>query len=92
MLALARALLRNPHLLLLDEPTEGLSPLLVHHLRGILRELSRQGESLLLAEQNAAFALGVVQRVYLLEKGKLVDCVEAERLRREPELLRSWMG
>lgn len=92
MLAIARALLRNPHALLLDEPTEGLSPLLVNHIKSVLRELARQGESLLLAEQNAAFALDVVHRVYFLEKGRIVDCVSADHLRSKPELLRSWMG
>ena len=92
MLAIARALLRNPKLLLLDEPTEGLSPLLVKTIQEVLRELSRQGESLLLAEQNATFALGLVQRVYILEKGRIVECTEAAYLRREPKRLRMWMG
>lgn len=92
MLAIARALLRNPKLLLLDEPTEGLSPLLVKTIREVLRELSRQGESLLLAEQNATFALGLVEKVYILEKGRIVECTEAACLRHEPERLRMWMG
>lgn len=92
MLAIARALLRNPKLLLLDEPTEGLSPLLVKTIREVLGELSRQGESLLLAEQNATFALGLVEKVYILEKGRIVECAEAAGLRREPERLRMWMG
>jgi ABC-type branched-subunit amino acid transport system ATPase component len=92
MLAIARALLRNPAVLLLDEPTEGLSPLLVKHVGEALLELARQGETILLAEQNAAFALGLAQRVYFLEQGRIVDCLEAHRLRDNPELLRARLG
>ncbi|BCP67617.1 hypothetical protein TthHB5018_c25510 (plasmid) [Thermus thermophilus] len=92
MLAMARALLRNPKVLLLDEPTEGLSPLLVKTIQEILRELSRQGESLLLAEQNAAFALSIVEKVYIIEKGQIVECTEAAYLKRQPDRLRMWMG
>jgi branched-chain amino acid transport system ATP-binding protein len=92
MLAIARALVRNPKVLLLDEPTEGLSPLMVRHLGETLRELVRQGETLLLAEQNAAFALNLVHRVYFLDQGRIVDCLEARCLREAPELVRMRMG
>jgi ABC-type branched-subunit amino acid transport system ATPase component len=92
MLAIARALVRNPKVLLLDEPTEGLSPFLVRHLGEVLRELVRQGETLLLAEQNAAFALNLVHRVYFLDRGRIVDCLEARYLREVPELVRMRMG
>ncbi len=92
MLAIARALVRNPKVLLLDEPTEGLSPFMVRHLGEALRELVRQGETLLLAEQNAAFALNLVHRAYFLDQGRIVDCLEARYLREVPELVRMRMG
>ncbi|MCS6867879.1 ATP-binding cassette domain-containing protein [Thermus sp.] len=92
MLAIARALLRNPRVLLLDEPTEGLSPLLVRHVGEILVEIARQGETILLAEQNASFALGMAHRVYFIEQGRITECVDAKRLREDPEILRQRMG
>lgn len=92
MLAIARALLRNPKVLLMDEPTEGLSPLFVKHLREILKELVYQGETILLAEQNASFALSLANRVCFLEQGRITECVDARELRADVELLQKRLG
>ncbi len=72
MLAIARALMSNPELLLLDEPTEGLAPLLVREVGRILGELKREGLSILLVEQNLPLALGVADRVHILSRGQIV--------------------
>ncbi|WP_425425105.1 ATP-binding cassette domain-containing protein [Thermus igniterrae] len=72
MVAIARALLRNPSLLLMDEPTEGLSPLMVRQVAEVVRTLKREGETVLLAEQNVQMALSVADRVYILEHGGIV--------------------
>jgi branched-chain amino acid transport system ATP-binding protein len=72
MLAIARALMSNPELLLLDEPTEGLAPLLVREVGRILGELKRDGLSILLVEQNLSLALGVADRVHILSRGQIV--------------------
>jgi len=72
MLAIARALLRNPRLVLMDEPTEGLSPLMVRQVAEIIRTLKAEGETVLLAEQNVQMALSVADRVYILEHGRVV--------------------
>lgn len=70
MLAIARTLMGNPHLLLLDEPSEGLAPLIVENLGEMLREV-RKEMTILLAEQNLKFALGITDRVYIVGKGKI---------------------
>ncbi|WP_135256836.1 ATP-binding cassette domain-containing protein [Thermus caldilimi] len=72
MVAIARALLRNPSLVLMDEPTEGLSPLMVRQVAEVVRTLKQEGETVLLAEQNVQMALSVADRVYILEHGKIV--------------------
>jgi len=72
MLAIARALVSNPDLLLLDEPTEGLSPSMVRELIKIFFELKREGQSILLVEQNLKFALDVAEHVCILSRGKVV--------------------
>jgi branched-chain amino acid transport system ATP-binding protein len=72
MLAIARALVSNPDLLLLDEPTEGLSPSMVRELIKIFFELEREGQSILLVEQNLKFALDVAEHVCILSRGKVV--------------------
>lgn len=72
MVAVARALLRNPKLVLMDEPTEGLSPLMVRQVAEVIRILKAEGETVLLAEQNVQMALAVADRVYILEHGKIV--------------------
>ena len=72
MLAIGRALMSNPELLLLDEPTEGLAPLLVREVGRVLAELKRSGLSILLVEQNLALALSVADRVHVLSRGQIV--------------------
>jgi branched-chain amino acid transport system ATP-binding protein len=72
MLAIGRALMSNPDLLLLDEPTEGLAPLLVREVGRVLAELKRSGLSILLVEQNLALALSVADRVHVLSRGQIV--------------------
>ena len=72
MLAIARALVSNPDLLLLDEPTEGLSPSMVRELIKIFFELEREGQSILLVEQNLKFVLDVAEHVCILSRGKVV--------------------
>lgn len=72
MLALGRALVGNPSLLLLDEPTEGLAPLIVQEVGNVLTKLKDSGLTLLLVEQNLALAMSIAQRVYLLDRGKIV--------------------
>ena len=81
MLAVGRALMSNPRVLLLDEPTEGLAPVVVQSITGLLRTLKATGVSILLAEQNHQVALRVADRAAFLEKGRIVDLLPAERAR-----------
>ena len=81
MLTIARTLMGNPELLLLDEPSEGLAPLVVETLLGKIRELKRQGLTILLAEQGVDFSLALADRVYVLEKGGIRHSGPAAELR-----------
>jgi len=72
MVAIGRALMTNPQLLLLDEPSEGLAPMIVKQIGGVIRKLKQEGLSILLVEQNIPLALGVADRVYVMSKGKIV--------------------
>jgi branched-chain amino acid transport system ATP-binding protein len=81
MLTIARTLMGNPELLLLDEPSEGLAPLVVDHLGEQIARLKREGLTILLAEQNVDFSLALAERVYVLEKGSIRFSGPAERLR-----------
>jgi branched-chain amino acid transport system ATP-binding protein len=81
MLAIGRALMASPKLLLLDEPSLGLAPLLVQQVRDIIRDINAQGTSVLLVEQNAAMALSIADRAYVMENGRIVrDGTGAELL------------
>jgi branched-chain amino acid transport system ATP-binding protein len=92
MVACGRALVGNPKVLLMDEPSEGLAPLLVREFGRILLELKREGSSILLVEQNLAFALRVADHVYLMSKGRIVhECAPAE-LRRDEATKARWLG
>jgi branched-chain amino acid transport system ATP-binding protein len=86
MLTIARTLMGNPELLLLDEPSEGLAPIVVDHLREQIGRLKREGLTILLAEQNVEFSLALAERVYVLEKGSIRFSGPAERLRDDDAL------
>ena len=86
MLAIARALVSNPDLLLLDEPTEGLSPSMVRELVKIFTELERDGQSILLVEQNLKFALHVAEHVLILSRGRVVYESTSLDLSRQPDI------
>ena len=92
MLAIGRALLGKPRLLLLDEPTEGLMPSLVTLVEETVRRLKQEGVTILLVEQNLSTALAVADRVYVMEKGEVRLTAEPERLRAAPELLQRYLG
>ena len=87
MLTIARALVGNPELLLLDEPSEGLAPLIVELLREKIAELKTEGLTILLAEQGVAFSLALADRVYVLEKGTVRHSGPSAELRDDPALL-----
>jgi branched-chain amino acid transport system ATP-binding protein len=87
MLTIGRALVGNPELLLLDEPSEGLAPLVVGLLREKIAELKAEGLTILLAEQGVAFSLALADRVYVLEKGTVRHAGPAAELREDPVLL-----
>ena len=86
MLTIARTLMGNPELLLLDEPSEGLAPLVVDHLLEQIARLKREGLTILLAEQNVEFSLALAERVYVLEKGSIRFSGPATRLRDDESL------
>jgi len=92
MLAIARALLQRPRLLLLDEPSMGLSPVLVRQVFDLLTEIQREGISLLLVEQNARAALAVSEHAYVLERGELVLEGPARDLARDERLRAAYLG
>jgi branched-chain amino acid transport system ATP-binding protein len=92
MLACARALVGNPRIVLMDEPTEGLAPLLVRELGRIVRELKAQGTSILLVEQNLGFALRHADEVYLMAKGRIVHACRPDELRGDVDAKRRWLG
>jgi branched-chain amino acid transport system ATP-binding protein len=92
MLSIARALVNAPRLLLLDEPTEGLAPLLVAQLREAFRELRRQGLSFVIVEQKFSVIQDLVDHVYVLEKGQIVASDSPARLLAQPEVLSQYLG
>ncbi len=92
MLTIARTLMGNPELLLLDEPSEGLAPLVVDHLREQIARLKREGLTILLAEQNVEFSLELADRVYVLEKGAIRFSGPATRLRDDEALRRELLA
>ena len=92
MLAIARALIRNPQIVLLDEPFEGLAPVIVHDLVAACRELAAAGQTIVLVEQNLAATLALAQRVYVINNGHVVHEGPAEDLKARPELLQRFLG
>jgi branched-chain amino acid transport system ATP-binding protein len=92
MVAAGRALVGNADVLLMDEPSEGLAPLLVRELGRILLDLKAGGACILLVEQNLAFALRVADHVYLMSKGRIVHECTPEALRGDPATTSRWLG
>ena len=92
MLAIGRALMAKPRLLLLDEPSMGLAPILVEQIFDIIKEINAQGTTVLLVEQNALMALALARRGYILETGAIVLEDEAGRLAQNPEVQRAYLG
>ncbi|HJX14349.1 MAG TPA: ABC transporter ATP-binding protein [Candidatus Deferrimicrobiaceae bacterium] len=92
MLAIARALLARPKLLLLDEPSLGLAPLVVSHIFRIIREINREGTTVLLVEQNVRQALKVSHCAYVLETGKIVHEGPSPELLNDPKIRESYLG
>jgi branched-chain amino acid transport system ATP-binding protein len=92
MLAIGRALMARPRLLLLDEPSMGISPILTERIYDTIAEINRQGTTILLVEQNANFALGVSQRGYVLETGKVVLSNQSAALKEDPEVQKAYLG
>jgi branched-chain amino acid transport system ATP-binding protein len=92
MLAIGRALMANPKLLLLDEPSMGIAPILVERIYETIAEINKQGTTILLVEQNANFALGVSKRGYVLETGNIALHDDSESLRDNPEVQKAYLG
>ena len=92
MLAIGRAMMARPRLLLLDEPSMGLAPILVDRIYETVREINDQGTTILLVEQNANYALEVSTRGYVLETGKVVLADDSASLRENPEVQNAYLG
>jgi branched-chain amino acid transport system ATP-binding protein len=92
MLAMGRALMAQPKVLLLDEPSMGLAPVLVERIYETVEEINKQGTTILLVEQNANFALGVSNRAYVLETGSIALSDESAKLRENPEVQKAYLG
>ena len=92
MLAMGRALMSHPKLLMLDEPSMGLAPILVEQIFEIIRNLHRAGSTILLVEQNAQAALSVANRAYVLETGKVVTTGSGQELLEDPAIKKAYLG
>jgi branched-chain amino acid transport system ATP-binding protein len=92
MLAIARALVRNPKIMLLDEPFEGLAPIVVRDLLAACRRLAEEGQTIVIVEQNIAAALALATRCYILNNGHVVYDGSVEELKATPEVTRRYLG
>ena len=92
MLAMGRALMSHPKILLMDEPSMGLSPLFVNEIFDIIKEVSASGTTVLLVEQNAKKALSIADRAYVLETGKIVLDAAADVLMNDPSIKKAYLG
>jgi len=92
MLTVGRTLMGNPELVLLDEPTAGLAPLVAQHLGDQISSLKQEGLSILLTEQNALLAMGISERAYIMDKGVIVYEGSVGKLRKEEQTMRQYLG
>jgi len=92
MLAIARGLLSRPTLLMLDEPSLGLAPLLVEQVFQVIQEVNHQGVTILLVEQNVNHALAIAKRAYILETGKVVKAGHGQDLLNDPQVKSAYLG
>jgi branched-chain amino acid transport system ATP-binding protein len=92
MLAIARALVRDPKIILLDEPFEGLAPIIVRDLLATCRTLAEAGQTILVVEQNMAAAMSLADRIYILNNGHMIEELTAASVRGQPELLHRHLG
>ena len=92
MLAIGRAMMSRPRILLMDEPSMGLSPLLVKEIFKIIEELNQSGMTILLVEQNAKMALGIANRAYVLETGKVVMSGDAKEMLADDKVRKAYLG
>jgi branched-chain amino acid transport system ATP-binding protein len=92
MLAIARALVRDPKIVLLDEPFEGLAPIIVRDLVSACRELAAAGQTIVLVEQNIAATLALAHRVYIINNGHVVHEAAASELKQNPQVLQRYLG
>lgn len=92
MLAMGRALMSRPELLLLDEPSMGLAPILVNQIFEIVQEINAKGTTILLVEQNARMALSIANRAYVLETGKIVLSGDAKEMMESEEVRKAYLG
>lgn len=92
MLAMGRALMSKPKIILMDEPSMGLSPILVNEIFDIIQEVSKSGTTVLLVEQNAKKALSIADRAYVLETGKIVLEGKAEDLLNDDSIKKAYLG
>ena len=92
MLAIARALVRDPKIVLLDEPFEGLAPVIVRDLMTTCRDLAAAGQTIVLVEQNLAATLALAQRIYIINNGHIVHEGPAQEIKAQPKLLQRYLG
>ena len=92
MLATGRALMANPNLLLMDEPSMGLAPVLVELIFDTIQQINKEGTTILLVEQNALMALGIAHRGYVLQTGRIVISDTAENLKQNPTVQKAYLG
>jgi branched-chain amino acid transport system ATP-binding protein len=92
MLAIARGLIRDPKILLLDEPFEGLAPIIVRDLLATCRALADAGQTIVVVEQNISAAMTLADRVYIINNGHIVESMTSQAVRDQPEVLHRHLG
>jgi branched-chain amino acid transport system ATP-binding protein len=92
MLAIARALVRDPKIILLDEPFEGLAPIIVRDLMTACRNLASAGQTIVIVEQNLAAALALANRAYVINNGHIVHEASSDEIKGAPDLIQRWLG